>query len=324
MTWDSLICQFDTHESLGYSLLFLCSEGVESDKLFLIQFTEHSQSCHDGRDGFRKFITIEGQSNLEAQCIAAAQSTGFAPSAADECIPHLSYLIGAAIDFKSIFTSVSCSADDELSDGLGGIEHQFADIKMQHITHHFFGERSLHSQLSIVVGAVGETDVIALGMTAHPLPVFVDVRGIDNDKEIVLSHLVNQQVVHCSSILIEHHAIENFSHGHPRYIVGKYVVDIAFSIGTTHGHLAHVRHIEHATGCSHGNMFVLDVCVLNRHVETTERTDEGSQCHVFVIKTGSFVCHSFYFKVTYLSFHKPSGVLRLLSVIMLMRSSRLR
>ena len=147
----------------------------------------------------------------------------------------------------------------------------------------------MHSQLSVEVGAVLYVDVITLGMLSHPCPILIDVCGIDDDKKVVFTHLIHEQVIYRSTILIAHHAIENLSRFHSPNIVGKDMVDVSLGIWTLDSHLAHVGHIEHSTGIAHSLVLVLDVGILDRHVESAKWTDQCSKSNMLVVKTRSFI-----------------------------------
>ena len=58
------------------------------------------------------------------------------------------------------------------------------------------------------------------------------------------------------------------------------------SIRTADEDLTHVGHIEHSGLMADSIVFVSNVCVLNRHDETSERAHQSAQGHMLVIKTG--------------------------------------
>jgi hypothetical protein len=75
--------------------------------------------------------------------------------------------------------------------------------------------------------------------------------------------------------------------GAPGDVVGEDMVHKALGVGALDAHLAHVRDVEHTAGLAHGIVLVDDRGILDGHVETSERRDEGAQCHMFVVETGS-------------------------------------
>ena len=66
---------------------------------------------------------------------------------------------------------------------------------------------------------------------------------------------------------------------------------------TLYGYLTHVRHVEDTAVLTYSVVLLNDRRILDWHVESAKRTDQGSQSHVFVIKTSFFIFH---FKVDYL------------------------
>ena len=132
-------------------------------------------------------------------------------------------------------------------------------------------------------------------MLSHPCPILIDVCGIDDDKKVVFTHLIHEQVIYRSTILIAHHAIENLSRFHSPNIVGKDMINVCLGIWSLDSHLTHVRHVEHATGSSNSLVLVLDVGILDRHVESAKWTDQCSKSNMLVVKTRSFIFfHSLY------------------------------
>ena len=137
--------------------------------------------------------------------------------------------------------------------------------------------------------------VIAFSLLLNPGPVLIDVGSIDDEEETLVGHLIHQEVVNDATILVAHHAIEDFSMGHACHIVRKDVIDIAFCVSTGNQHFAHVTDIEHATGCAYCLMLVHNARILNRHVEAAKGRHQRSQGDVFVIETGLFVVHKGFF-----------------------------
>ena len=113
VTGDGLVEEFDAHEFLGWPLGLLPGERLLADELCLVEFHEHTQSCHDGRDLFRQFIAIEWQSHLEAQRITTAESTSLDTSG-NQLVPALTDIVVRGIDLKAVLTGIACSGDDEL------------------------------------------------------------------------------------------------------------------------------------------------------------------------------------------------------------------
>ena len=136
-----------------------------------------------------------------------------------------------------------------------------------------------------------ELDIESFEMSAHPFHILVDVGGIDDEEEIVLAHAVDEQVVHGSTILIAHHAVEDFSVGSPCNIIGEDVVDIALCVRPCNSYLSHVGYVEYATVISYGLMLIYDRRVLDGHVVAAKGRYQSTECHVLVVKACSLVFH---------------------------------
>ena len=110
MPWDSLPFQFDADDTAGDTLCLLLHQGILADKFRLVEFAEHAQTRHHRGNLGRQFIAIKRQSHLEAECVAAAQSTGFAPSAVDEFVPLAADEVVRAVNLESVLSGISCTA----------------------------------------------------------------------------------------------------------------------------------------------------------------------------------------------------------------------
>ena len=122
-------------------------------------------------------------------------------------------------------------------------------------------------------------------MALHPLYILVDVCSIDNEEEVVFSHLVNQEVVNGATVLVAHHAVENLARLSSTYVVGEDMAHVALCVRTLNRYFAHVRHVEHATMLAYSVVLVSNVRILDRHDESAKRLHQGSESHVFVIET---------------------------------------
>ena len=128
----------------------------------------------------------------------------------------------------------------------------------------------MYGQFTILLTLMLQGHIIAFGLLLNPGPVFVDVGGVNDQKETVVGHFVDQQVVYHPTLFIAHHAIEYFSSGNSTYIVGKNVVDIAFGVTARNEHFAHVAHIKYATVLTYSLMFIDNAAILYGHVEPSE------------------------------------------------------
>ena len=200
-----------------------------------------------------------------------------------------------SIDFKAVLTGVSRAAEVygfvEAVNGLTGVERQFLAWQVEHVFYDLLALGPLYGQLSEVVRLVAHHDVEALGLLAHPVDIFLNVGGIDDEEVVVVLHLVDEQVVDRSAVFVAHHAVEDFAIGGVLDVVGEDVVHVAFRVGTADDDFAHVADVEHTAVVAHGQVLVGDVGVLNGHVVAGKGSHEGSQGQVFVVKTGFLNFH---------------------------------
>ena len=195
-----------------------------------------------------------------------------------------------AINLETVLARVARAADDdglrravEVGYFLERVERQLAAGQLQHLLHHALSLGTLHRQLSVVVALVGNGHLISLGQFLYPLDILVDVGSVDDQQETVGGLLVDQQVVHHAAIVVAHHAVENLPDGHSAHIVGKDVVHKVFGIVARDQHLAHVAHVEHTTGRTHGVVLVDDGCVLDGHVKASKGLHQRPQGHMFFV-----------------------------------------
>ena len=189
------------------------------------------------------------------------------------------------IDLEAVFARVAGARHDDVANGLHGVERQLAARQSQHPLHDVFRLRALHGQLAVVVRTVLQVDVETLGMLLHPGPVLVDVGRVDDEEEVLLAHLVDQQVVDGASVFVAHHAIVYLSYRRLGDVVGEDVLHVALGILAANRHFAHVRHVEHACMFSHGLMLLgYAALIQKRHVETAKLYHRSIQQHVLVVK----------------------------------------
>ena len=119
--------------------------------------------------------------------------------------------------------------------------------------------RTLDGYLAIEVTTVLKVDVETLGILLHPSPVLIDIGGIDDEEEVVLSHLIDQQVIDRSAVGIEHHSVVDLSEGGVGHIVGEDVLHVAFCIRARDAHFAHVTDIEDTAVLTYCVVFIGNV-----------------------------------------------------------------
>ena len=150
----------------------------------------------------------------------------------------------AGIDFKAVLACVARAAHD---DGLAvalqflvGVEREVAAIDAEHALELFLGLGALQSQLAVEVALVCDAHVVVLLLLVEPGHILVDVGSVIDQEEVVVAHLVDQQVVDSAAVGIQHHAVIHLALGGIPHIVGEHVVHIFLCIGAGDSRLAHV------------------------------------------------------------------------------------
>ena len=128
-------------------------------------------------------------------------------------------------------------------------------------------------------------------MLLHPCPVLVDIGGIDHEEEVVLAHLVDEQVVDRSTVLVAHHAVEDLPYWGTSHIIGEDMLHIALGILAAHRYLSHVRDIEESHLLSDCMMLWGNACILieQRHVKASERHHRRTKRHMLVVQARHLV-----------------------------------
>ena len=184
-----------------------------------------------------------------------------------------------AIDFEAVLSGVARAGDDDglafVAIGhikrLGCIELQFLTGQSQHFFYDSLGLGALYGELTVVVALVLEVDVETGHLLLHPRHVLVDIGGVDDEEEVVVGHLIDEEVIDGAAVGIAHHAIIDLSHGCISHVVGEDVLNVALGIGSCDTHFAHVADIKDTTMLAHRVVLVGDVRVLNGHDESAER-----------------------------------------------------
>ena len=110
-------------------------------------------------------------------------------------------------------------------------------------------------------------------MILDPEIVFLDVGGVDDQKKMIsLELLVNQKVINCSTIGVQHHSIEDLTGSHRTHIICEHMIHEFLSVRAAYENLSHVGHIKHADLITDGKVLLGDGRILDRHVKAGERT----------------------------------------------------
>ena len=95
---------------------------------------------------------------------------------------------------------------------------------------------------------------IAECVILHPRKVLILICRINNNKIMILSDLINDQIIHYASMLITHRTIPRLSVIHGCIIICQQIVKIFHGIAAFTQDLSHVRYIKHTTCSSNCHM----------------------------------------------------------------------
>ena len=168
------------------------------------------------------------------------------------------------------------------------IERQVVADQTENRLHDLLGLRTLYGQLTVVVAAVVDVDVEALGVVGNPGIVLVDVGSIDGKEEAVVGKSADAGVVDGAAIGIAHHAVEHLPGRHTTEVVGEQMVDESLSVGSGDDDLTHVGDVEDTAVVAHGIVLLDDGGVLYRHVIAGEGLHESALCDMARMETGLF------------------------------------
>ena len=76
--------------------------------------------------------------------------------------------------------------------GFESVEHQFLAGDAQHFFHHLFCLRTLYGQFTILVTLMFQRDIETLRLLLYPCPILINIRGIDDEEETVVSHFIDK------------------------------------------------------------------------------------------------------------------------------------
>ena len=191
------------------------------------------------------------------------------------------------IDLEAVLARVACAADD---DGLAadlnlleGVEHELGTVQAERGQHQRLCLGSLDGELGVVVALVLGLGVEALDLLLNPGVVLVDVGSVDDEEEVVLAHLIDEQVIHSAAVGIEHHAVEDLAHVGSGHVVRKDVLHEALSLRTRDAYFAHVANVEDADLLTYGIVLRRNVGIDERHVEAAKGHHLGAECYMLIM-----------------------------------------
>ena len=166
---------------------------------------------------------------------------------------------GRNVYFKAVLAGVAGAGNPRRHAGDGSVlEPVIADGGEFHGRELFESaqrERTLDGDLCVTVARELDLGVELVGR-ADVLEIFFLVGGVDAKEEVIVSHLVHQDVVDEAAVLIEQPGILRLPDVEPRCRVGGDVINQANRLRPADLDFAHVADVEQAHGFAHGVVLV--------------------------------------------------------------------
>jgi hypothetical protein len=178
-------------------------------------------------------------------------------------------LIGPDVNLKSVFSGVSrpCDACGRARD-LAVSEPVIANgnkVYGRELLKNFNRLGSLDREL-----CKSRPCEIHFGFEAVVCPnvfeIFLLIRGIDAEEEVLIVYLVDQNVIYKTAVLIEQSRVVRLPLFEPRRVIGGDVIHQLKRLWATNLNFAHMADVKQACGCAHGLVLIEDPRILHRHV----------------------------------------------------------
>ena len=125
-------------------------------------------------------------------------------------------------------------------------------------------------------------------MQHTPIPVFLNIRGINYQEILLRIILIHQQIVYDTPFFIREASILHFTGSKCSYIIRSHFLKKSQCIRTFHPEFTHMRYIKYTNSIAHRKVFVDDTCILNRHIISSKLMHLSTQCNMLVGKWSGF------------------------------------
>ena len=137
-------------------------------------------------------------------------------------------------------------------------------------------------------------------MSLDPVRILFPVARVHDHEVPVSRDPVNDQIVHCSALLVAHRTVACLPVLHDGIVVGEQPVQVADCIRSLHDHFTHMGYVKQAAGRTYGHMLADHAgLVLYRHLKAAELHHFSPAPQVRLIQGGSLQFHpisSFFFR----------------------------
>ena len=155
-----------------------------------------------------------------------------------------------------------------------------ARIHVAQPLHHLARERALQGDQRVARAGVHRGDVEAPRLLDDPGEVLLDIRGVDDEEEVVLGEPVHQHVVHEGPGRRRQARVVGLPDLQARGIVGADPLDGGEGVLARQFDLAHVGDVEQAGPRAHREVLLRQAGILHRHVPAGKRHHAGAECPV--------------------------------------------
>ncbi len=228
-------------------------------------------------------VAVQPHRRLEAQRVARAQACRAQvdrPAGVDQRVPHARGVLRRHEHLVAVFTGVAGARDGrphsgDLAGGEPVVLHP--QIGARQGLQHLARGRPLHGNQGIPRAGVDRDGISRDGHALRdPGKVLLDVRGVDDEQEVVAGETVDEQVVDEGAALGRQGGVLGLADRQPGRVVARDALDPGQRVASGHLNLAHVADVEQARARAHGQMLVGDAAVLDRHLPATERDHAGA------------------------------------------------
>ena len=279
----------------------ISDQGVLSDEVVLVHLYGEAQARSLWGNCVVHVVSVERHGGFHSKGVSCAQSAredAELLAGLEDHLPQSRSVLSCGVDLESVLAGVSgpgYHAVDvsDLAVEDSRVVHLRNGLRCGDLRQDLRGLRPLESQLAPVVAVVHQLHIAVLrNVAAHPVVVLLGVCGVYDHEVIVVSPLVDDQIVYGTAVLVAHRAVARLPVLHVGEVVGQHIVQVLQAVRAGYQDLSHVGNIEEACGSANRHVFLLDAClVLYRKDESPERY------HLSAVFDMSFVewCFLFHF-----------------------------
>src|SRR5689334_3993549 len=254
----------------------------------LLKLHDETQAGLIRRRGVVDVVAVERQPGLEPQRVARAESDGFRASRADEGVPELLGIAGAAVQLEAVFAGVAGARDEALHAGDFPLRevvvrnHPNADAR--ELADERLGLGALHREQRRFVGDVAQPHVRAELLRDDVVPVLLNVRRVYDHHQLVFK-AIDEAVVYEGAVFRENAGVLRLARLQRADVIAGHALHEGVAIRARDLEFAHVRDVEHADVFADRAVLAVDAArVGDGHLEAREGHHLGPEGDVDVVQ----------------------------------------